>query len=125
MFYKRPVDLNLFKVRFPITAIVSGLHRISGLFLFLLMPLALWALQQSLATESDWESLHLLIQSNSIKLSLWLGLSALGYHVLAGLRHMMMDYGFGDSLRAGRFGAYLVLCLSILIALILGVWLWL
>ncbi|HLF66576.1 MAG TPA: succinate dehydrogenase, cytochrome b556 subunit, partial [Gammaproteobacteria bacterium] len=35
----RPINLNLFTIRFPLPAIVSILHRVSGVFLFLLLPI--------------------------------------------------------------------------------------
>ncbi|MBV8802224.1 MAG: succinate dehydrogenase, cytochrome b556 subunit, partial [Gammaproteobacteria bacterium] len=41
---QRPKNLNLFTIRFPVPAIASILHRISGFILFLLIPFMLWAL---------------------------------------------------------------------------------
>ena len=53
---KRPINLNFLTMTFPITAIVSLLHRMSGIFLFLLIPLLLWMLQESLASEARWQT---------------------------------------------------------------------
>ena len=47
---KRPINLNLMTIKFPITAITSILHRASGVFVFLAVPLLLWCLQYSLAS---------------------------------------------------------------------------
>ena len=121
----RPVDLNLFKVHFPVMAVVSILHRISGVVLFLLIPVLLGLLERSLRSEAEWEHMHrFLTQSQIVKTLIFLSLSALAYHTVAGLRHLSMDLGFGDSLKIGRLGAYGVLLLSTLFAVFLGVWLW-
>ena len=122
---KRPINLDLFSIRFPITAIVSILHRMSGVFLFLIIPWLLWSLQSSLesgpALAEPWEQIT---HGHSFKLVIWLILSALFYHLFAGLRHLIMDMGWGESLLAARITAKAVLVLSIVYSIGLGVWLW-
>ena len=123
MKHNRPVNLNLFTIRFPIPAIVSILHRISGVFLFLFIPCALWLLELSLtpggfAQIQEWQSGWL------VKL-LTLGiLAAFLYHLVAGVRHLLSDLHIGDTLRAGRLSAQLVFVVSILLVILAGVWLW-
>lgn len=120
---KRPIDLDLFAIHFPITAIVSILHRISGVFLFFIIPLLLWSLQSSLADSGslNWERAA---RGYGCKLFIWFILSALFYHLLAGLRHLAMDMGWGESLPAARITAATVLVVSIAYSIGLGVWLW-
>ena len=45
---KRPVNLDLGSMQLPITAYVSITHRLSGVFLFLVSGLMVWALDTSL-----------------------------------------------------------------------------
>jgi succinate dehydrogenase / fumarate reductase cytochrome b subunit len=121
----RPVYLNLFKIRLPAPGIVSILHRASGVLLFFLVPVLLWLLGASLAYQSRFNDLQLqFAQSGCLRFFVWITLSALIYHLFAGIRHLLMDFGLGDSLRWGRIGAYIVLVASALFILLMGIWLW-
>lgn len=122
---ERPINLDLTKFRFPPMAIVSILHRISGVVLFLFIPLMLYLLHQSLSSSVNFELLQQrLDDSGWMKLWVWLLLSAALFHLIAGIRHLMMDLGIGESLKAGRFTAYLVFALSLIAIILSGVWLW-
>ena len=121
---KRPVNLDLMTLRFPVTAIASILHRISGIVLFLFSPFLLYAFQYSLTSEPDFEWVHSLLDMMSIKLATVLLLSALVYHCLAGVRHIMMDLGLGESLVMSKISAMTVIFLAILLTLGFGVWIW-
>lgn len=120
---KRPINLNLFVIHFPITAIISILHRLSGVFLFLMIPILLFCLQSSLeATASrEWDSI---LNGHLGKGLIWLTLSALFYHLIAGLRHLIMDIGWGESLWVARISAKTILLLGIVYSILLGGWLW-
>lgn len=119
----RPVNLNLFTIRFPLPAIVSILHRVSGVFLFLFIPVALWTLDYSL-TVDGFDALHDWRGSIIAKLIIWAILSAFLYHLVAGIRHLISDIHVGSSLRGGRTTAMLVFAISIILVILAGVWLW-
>lgn len=121
---KRPVNLNLLKIRFPAAAIVSILHRVSGVIVFLLLPLLLWLLSQSLASVATFNALHADLMQPGLKFFVWALLSALLYHFVAGIRHLFMDAGIGETLIGGKLSAYLVFALSAMGIILLGVWLW-
>ncbi|MDZ7784973.1 MAG: succinate dehydrogenase, cytochrome b556 subunit [Halioglobus sp.] len=59
-----------------------------------------------------------------MKLLLWVVLVALIYHTLAGIRHIIMDFGLGESMEGGVRSSHLVIALSVILALVAGVWLW-
>lgn len=120
----RPVNLNLFTIRFPITAIVSILHRASGVLLFLFVPLIVWALQASLSSPDSFAAVQEIFTLRVVKFLIWVLLSGLIYHVLAGLRHFIMNFGYLESLHSMRLTAKMVLVLAILFSLIVGIWLW-
>lgn len=115
---KRPINLNLFTLRFPITAIVSILHRASGVLLFLLMPLALCFLDKSLLSEEHFLMVRSYFTSSGAKLVLWVASVALFYHVVAGIRHLLMDLSIGETREGGRLGAKLVLAVVAIFAVI-------
>lgn len=126
MMQQRPVFLNLMQIKFPVTAICSIFHRISGVLLFLLLAPVLYVLQQSLASPSSFASLsaHLHLTTSWLAFALWVWLSAAAYHLLAGIRHMLMDLGFAEHLAAARVSAWLLLLLAGLLTLCAGVCLW-
>lgn len=121
---KRPVNLDLTSFKYPATAIASILHRISGILLFLLMPVMLYLLNISLGSEDAFIKLNERLLSPYWKLILWVSATALVYHLLAGVRHILMDMGLGETLDFARKTAVGVIILSIVTAIYLGVWIW-
>lgn len=120
----RPVNLNLFVFRWPITAITSILHRLSGVLIFLGTALLLYLLQMSLTSQAGFNDAAELLQGFWVKLALWAVVSGLLYHLIAGIKHLLMDVGIGETLSGGKTGAILVLVLSTIAIVIAGVWIW-
>lgn len=109
---------------FPVPAIVSILHRISGVILFLLIPILLAVLACSLHSAQGFNQVLSLFAHPLIKFLIWGTLLALFYHLVAGVRHLFMDFHCGDSLKGGRLGARLVLFITVIFAILSGIWLW-
>lgn len=124
MNHQRPINLDLTKLKFPPMAIASILHRISGLILFLFLPVILYTLKLSLQSTSSFDELDVLLTHPTIKLCLWLFSSALVYHALAGIRHIILDFGVGESVIAARRSALVMIVLSIVIIIFLGIRIW-
>ncbi|MGQ3888390.1 succinate dehydrogenase, cytochrome b556 subunit [Legionella sp. CNM-1927-20] len=121
---KRPVNLDLTTIKFPPMAIASILHRISGLALFLLFPIILYYLDLSLASPTSFVTLQSILAGVVAKLILWAFGAALIYHLLAGIRHLVMDAGYGEHLSSGRKSAIFVIIAAIVLTLLLGFWIW-
>lgn len=121
---QRPVNLDLFTIKFPITAIISILHRISGVLLFLLIPLVLWMLSKSLGDPIKFTELQLWLGSPFVKLILWGLLAALLYHLIAGIRHIIMDMGWGEELTTARKSARWIIITAVVLIFLAGIWLW-
>jgi succinate dehydrogenase / fumarate reductase cytochrome b subunit len=124
---KRPVNLDIGSIRLPITSYVSILHRLSGVFLFVATACLLWAFDASLASEQSFQSLKECLAGPLAQAVLWLILVAFAYHLIAGIRHLVMDFGIGeDSFESGRRSAWLaVVAIAIAVLLISGwVFLW-
>ena len=66
-----PVFLNLFRIRMPAGAVASIAHRISGVLLFLSLPLLAWLLDLSLQGGEGYERAIALLQSTGVKSHLW------------------------------------------------------
>lgn len=122
---KRPVFLNVFQIQMPVTALVSILHRASGVLLFLLLPFVLFLFQKSLSSEAGFQAVSSWLDSGFMAVFLWLMLSALMYHLIAGLRHLMMDMGLLSArLTVGRLSAWSVLLLAVGMSFWMGCRLW-
>ncbi len=121
---KRPLNLNLLTLRFPITAIASILHRVSGFILFLLIPLFLGLLSVSLKSPEGFFVVHSCLTHSLTKFIILAFLLALFYHLLAGIRHLVMDAGVGENLTQARFSAGLVIALAAVLTVLMGIYLW-
>lgn len=121
---KRPINLDLGSMKFPIMAIASILHRVSGLILFLFLPILLFVFGLSMKSEASFAKVKSMLTQPFYQLVLWAFCSALIYHLLAGIRHMIMDLGFGEELGAGRRSAAFVIVLAVIMTIILGFWIW-
>jgi succinate dehydrogenase / fumarate reductase cytochrome b subunit len=121
----RPVYLNLVAIRLPVPGIVSILHRISGALLFLAaIPLALWALQASLASSDSFNALAALFASPFVKLVTIVLAWAYFHHFCAGIRYLLLDVHVGDDLVPARRSSVIVLVVSLLLTLAVAVRLW-
>jgi succinate dehydrogenase / fumarate reductase cytochrome b subunit len=120
----RPIHLDITKIRMPVTAIASILHRISGVVLFLAIPYLLCVWSCSLQNADYYQSLQTAMHHGLTPWIVSAILLALLYHWVAGIRHLLMDMGIGEEKVSGRRGALLVFVSVAILALLLGVWLW-
>ena len=120
----RPVNLDIGTMRLPITAWASITHRASGVFLFAGMAVLIWALDASLKSPESFDALKECLASPLAKLVIWAGVSGLIYHALAGIKHLIMDFGIGETMEGGVLGARIVIGLSIVLILAAGVMIW-
>lgn len=111
-------------MRWPITAFASIPHRVSGLFLYVGAALLIWALGASLESQESFDSLKECLSGFFPKLIIWAILSALCFHFVAGIKHLLMDIGIGESLEGGQQGARIVLAISAVLIVLSGVWVW-
>ena len=84
----------------------------------------LYALDKSLSSEEGFAEVQACLTSPLAKLIIWGLLSALLYHLVAGVRHLIMDMGVGESLEGGKLGSKIVIVVSAVLIVLLGVWIW-
>jgi succinate dehydrogenase / fumarate reductase cytochrome b subunit len=121
---KRPKNLELSTIRFPLPAITSILHRISGVFIFAGVGVLLWMLSESLSSAEGFARAAQWLDMPLVKLIVWAVVAGLIYHLVAGVKHLVMDLGIGETLSGAQTGARLVLIISIIAIVLAGVWLW-
>lgn len=104
----RPVTLPLLKLRLPLAGWVSLLHRVSGVLLFLSLPVALYAFEQSLRGPETFAAIQRCLMQPAVRVLLLLAVWALAHHLFAGIRHLLMDIHLGISMRSARRSALIV-----------------
>lgn len=122
---KRPKHLNLLKIKQPLPAQVSILHRISGVLLFFPgIPLLLYCLQMFLKSPESFAEMQLILNNPFVKCVLLLSLWFFLHHFFAGIRYLALDLHYGVSLEQARLSSKLVLIMGIALTALVGALLW-
>lgn len=131
---KRPEfrNINAFKdlttYRWPMAALVSGMHRFSGLLMFLLLPLLVWLFDTSVSSEISHEVFQSAFSTGisfvpgwCVKLVVLAVIWSYLHHLFAGLRFLLLDVNHHlVSKEFGKSSAIVTLVLSFGLTLILG-----
>ena len=112
----RPVYIDLRKINLPVSALISITHRLSGMYVFFItLPLMLALIYFSTESEDSFNELSLFLKNYKFILSLIvLSFCILWYHILSGVRHLMMDAHIGESLLASKYSAIFTISLWII-----------
>lgn len=120
----RPVNLDLTTIKFPLPALTSITHRIAGVVLFVGVVFLLCALSCSLESEQGFNEIKTAMTTGFGSFITWGLLSALGYHFVAGVKHLIMDMGIGETKEGGQTLAILTILLGGATVVLAGVWVW-
>ena len=112
----RPVYLDLRKINLPVSALISITHRLSGMYVFFItLPLMLALIYFSTESEDSFNDLSLFLKDYKFILGLIvLSFCILWYHILSGVRHLIMDAHIGESLIASKYSAIFTISLWII-----------
>jgi len=111
---------ELSNYRMPLASIVSILHRISGVGMFVLLPFVLYLLQNSLRSEISFAYYEGFVTYPLVKLII-LGLSwSFLHHMFAGIRHLVMDLHIGLDKDSARQSSAAVLVISLLLTVLIA-----
>jgi succinate dehydrogenase / fumarate reductase cytochrome b subunit len=125
---KKFTNIDLMSIKsynFPIMAMSSILHRVSGVILLVGVPLSVYGLSCSLSSSVGYDHAVAMFTKGVGSIFFWMFLSAITYHVYAGIRHMIMDAGFAESLVAAKTTSIITILLGVLTAAFWGCLLWL
>ena len=121
----RNIDIpSVLSYDLPLPGITSILHRISGAFIFVAIPFLLWGLGLSLESPEGFATVKDVLSGFLPKLILWAILSGLIFHFVAGIKHLFMDMGIGETLEGVNVAAKLVVVVSGALILLAGYWIW-
>ena len=121
---QRPVNLQLNTISFPPSAISSILHRVTGVAMFFALLFVIWAWAESVSSPEGFQLVQELMNGVVGKIIAIGTLSALVYHILGGVRHMIMDMGHWEELESGNLSAKAIIGLWVVLTIALGVALW-
>jgi succinate dehydrogenase / fumarate reductase cytochrome b subunit len=117
---KRPKNLDLKTIRLPLPGILSILHRISGIGIFLMLPVLLWLLQSSLASPEGFAMARSVVAHPLAKLILLGLIWFYMHHFCAGIRYLLLDLHKGIELESARLSSKIVFAVSIALTLVIG-----
>ena len=120
----RPKHLNLLQIRLPVTGFVSIAHRLSGVMLFAFIPVSVYWLEASLASEASFTMLLESLSSPVMKLILTLLSWAFIHHLLAGIRFLLLDLHIGVGKVYSRQGAWAVLAAELFLVACFAIGIW-
>ena len=121
----RPINVgigDLASFKWPITALSSITHRVAGVVLFIGVAFMLYALDLSLSSEQGFLSLKEMMVSPLGKFITWGLLSALAYHFVAGIKHLLMDMGLAETLESAQFAAKTTIFFSGALIALAAIW---
>lgn len=123
---KRPTNVGiagLLAFSWPLAAIASITHRVTGALLFIALAPGLYLLEVSLAGESGFAQARALLAQPIPAFIAWACLSALAFHFVAGVKHLLMDLGLGESLAGARWASALAFLATLLLMALAAAWL--
>ncbi|MCX7183128.1 MAG: succinate dehydrogenase, cytochrome b556 subunit [Nitrosospira sp.] len=121
----RPRYLNLKEIKQPIPAIISILHRVSGVLLFFPgIPILLYSLEMFLGSLQGYTEIRFIFELPQIKSSLIALFWFFTHHLCAGIRHLALDLNYGLRLEYARNSSKMVLVVGFFITLFFGVMIW-
>ncbi len=121
---QRPVNLDLTTIKMHPAANASILHRVSGVIMVFAIGILLWTLSTSLSSEQGFSQIQGFLDGFFFKFIIFGCLSALTFHVLAGVRHLFMDLGHFEELASGNATAKVIMIIWLAVSAVIGVWLW-
>jgi len=120
----RPVYLNLLQIRLPIGGMVSIIHRVTGVFLVISLPAALYLLDLSLDNQANFLKAKDLLFSDLAKSILVLLGAIFLQHLFSGIRHLFIDIDIGVGKQTARKSAWATLLATLVFTIVGGLLLW-
>lgn len=114
---KSPVFLNLLKIKLPLQGILSIFHRVSGVILFLFIPVFIYFFERSLQGEAGFDEVVSMLNSTAVKLFFALICWGLAHHLFAGIRYLLLDFDVAIDKKPSRISAQIVFILGLVIFL--------
>ena len=121
---QRPINLDLNTISFPPAAVASILHRATGVAMFFALLFVVYAWATSVASIEGYNFVISMMDAWYGKIITIGTLSVLSYHIIGGVRHVVMDMGYWEELDSSNSSATIAMGLWVVLTIVLGVVLW-
>ena len=124
MTQNRPININLLKIKLPLSAFLSITHRVSGILIFfLVLPLSVMVFSELTHSQDSFDNFMHSYNSNlGIKLGC-IGLMLIfQYHIFTGIRHMLMDFHILNESLSSSFKSAVVTLILFVVNTLLTFW---
>lgn len=118
---QKPKFLNLFQISMPVTALVSILHRLSGLLLVLMLPVIVYAFHVSIQNKIQFEALLNYFNSTLFQIILIAIVWIVLHHIFAGIRYLLIDIELGVSLSVAKLSAWFANIAALIVTLLFAI----
>ena len=112
---RRPVFLDLTRIHLPVTAVISIVHRITGVLFFLFIPLLVYVFELSLSSQQGYETVSGILDRWLVRLVVVVMLWGFAHHFLAGIRYLLIDIDIGVGRESSRAGAWCVVAGGVMV----------
>ena len=124
MTHKRPVNINLFKIQLPLSALLSITHRISGILIFfIVLPVTIIALSFMNESQESYDNFINFYSTNLFIKLIFISLVLIfQYHIFTGIRHLMIDFHLLTESLSSSFRSAVITLLLFLLNAIATIW---
>jgi succinate dehydrogenase / fumarate reductase cytochrome b subunit len=119
--------IDALQYRLPVAGVVSILHRVSGILMFVLLPFIVWMFDTSVSSEVSYDGFaSAFVAGIGVVPGFFFKLVALAliwaylHHAVAGIRHLWMDATHSVTKEFGRSSAVATFAISIVLTIALG-----
>lgn len=119
---QRPISPHVMIYSFPIVAVLSILHRVSGIFLLMLAFFIPIILLLAIRHPATYDSIYFAIKLSTLRFLVAVPLLVLVFHICSGIRHLFLDIGFGFDVAFAYQIAWSTIIASIVITLLLSLY---
>lgn len=121
----RPKNLDFRTMKLPVMGVASILHRISAVIIWIAMIFFLPVLYISLESAEGFNQIKTMLTENLLaQFLLWGFLTAFGYYIAGGLKHIIQECGYFESLKGGAIISKIAIGLGICLSILSGFWIW-
>jgi len=124
MTHKRPVNINLFKIQLPLSALLSITHRISGILIFfIVLPVTIATLSYMYESQESYDNFINFYSTNLFIKLIFISLVLIfQYHIFTGIRHLMIDFHLLTESLSSSFRSAVITLLLFLLNAIATIW---